>query len=135
MCLVFHKGAASRTQFAVAHCTTPDCDGRIEVDGYEYGILRQSPQYAFCHTLLYSWRHQLVPVPSTWYTFWRRTLQDYKDASQQVCSFVAKLWATCVLLPWPSLDESAVLRTFSMLACMPWSLRRAQLHQKHPTSA
>ena len=83
-CVVFYRGAFGSTQFAVAFCSTPGCRGKAVVDGYEYGLLRQTEKFAYCLTLLYSWRHQLVPAPRPWYQFWRSTLQDYKNASQQV---------------------------------------------------
>jgi hypothetical protein len=106
-CVVFYKGAFGHTCFAEAKCSTSGCNGRAVVDGYEYGLLRQSTKYAFCHTLLYSWRHQLVPYPRPWYHFWRSTLQDYKNASQQVCPTAAQNSAWSPTYPLNLMAEEA----------------------------
>lgn len=57
-------------------CNAP-CQGRLDVDGREYGILRKSKFTAFSLWLLYRWSNHCGLRNMGWYTFLRDTLMCY----------------------------------------------------------
>jgi hypothetical protein len=53
--LVFLRGTPVKADFAAYSCRAPGCDGMLDADGIEVGVVRQMPQLAFGHDLLYAW--------------------------------------------------------------------------------
>lgn len=78
---VFLVGAVTYTRFSHCVCLTLDCNGRLEVDGQEEALLRQTARLAFSYELLYAWEEQFDRGGCPWFKFWLNNLALCFDLS------------------------------------------------------
>jgi hypothetical protein len=69
-------------KFEFAKCLTPGCIGRLDVDGYDYALLRSSPTRAFSYVVLYEWTDLCGLEAQPWWSFFRNLLLKYRDVEE-----------------------------------------------------
>jgi hypothetical protein len=78
-CLVFLRGAPVKTTFVTYSCSTHGCNGTLDADGIEFGLMRKTKEVAFGHCLLYAWVDEVSSHRSvTFHGFWHTMLKAYK---------------------------------------------------------
>lgn len=81
--LVFLPASAVQTQFESHSCGSANCNGKLEPDGKEVGLLRKTAKLAFAHELLYQWTDQMgVGTPDSWSGSWRSSLLQMHGLSR-----------------------------------------------------
>ena len=77
--LVFLRAAAVKTVFMPVMCG--GCEGKLEVDGREFGLLRKTVKLAFSHELLREWADEMATGGVPWHTMWVKFLQRLRSCS------------------------------------------------------
>ena len=75
--LVFLIAAFATMTFVWYPCSSPGCKGKLQVDGQQLGLMRQTAKTAFGLCLMYAWWAETKLGGLPWFRFWRRTLAGY----------------------------------------------------------